>query len=78
MKQATKSDVEEVKEPVKEEIREVLPITAVIEVPSRSFLRLTRGDIVGKDLEDPEWIEQVKMTDKTFYIVSEKAMERMR
>lgn len=78
MKQVTKPVVEEVEAPVKEEARQVLPITAVIEVPSKSFLRLTRGDIIGKDLKDPEWIEQVNMADKTFYIISEKAMERMR
>lgn len=78
MKQVSKPVTEKVEELLKEEVRQVLPITAVVEVPSKSFLRLTRGDIIGKDLKDPEWIEQVKMADKTFYIISEKAMERMR
>lgn len=78
MKQASKPVVEKAEEPVREEIKQVLPVTSVIEVPPKSFLRLTRGDIIGKDLKDPEWIEQVKMADKTFYIISEKAMERMK
>lgn len=58
-------------------VKPILKPTEVKEVPASGLL-IYRGDIIGKDIDNPEWLTEVHMDDKVFYLMSEGMMARIR
>lgn len=59
----------------KEEIKTIKIKT--IKKNERDNILITRGDIIGKNLNKKDWIEEIWLGDKVFYILSKDLMKNL-
>lgn len=63
------------KEENKEEIKTIKIKT--IKKNERDNILITRGDIIGRNLNKKDWIEEIWLGDKVFYILSKDLMKNL-